>query len=91
MEQLISKPEAVNVIRGTKGGFFGIEFVKKDGSRRTMLARTGAHRKTKGGDNTVAHLPRYITVWDRHKRGFRNINVNTIQYLTFNGNRYMVA
>jgi hypothetical protein len=87
----ITAAEAVNAIRKTRGGFFGVTFIKRDGTTRRMLARTGAHRKTTGGRSTVEGRTEYVTVWDRHAGGFRNINVNTITELTFNGQRCMVA
>ena len=89
----ISQAEAVNLIRSTMGGFFGVEFVKKDGSLRKMNARLGvkAYRKHEGRPSTTAHIPRYITVWDRTKKEYRTINVNTIRYLSCNKQKYSVA
>lgn len=93
MDQLhISQAEAVNLIRSSYGRLFGVEFIKKDGSTRKMLARLGVRKGTKGsGPSTTAHIPRYITVWSRHDKDFRTINVTTIQGLSLAGNRYTVA
>jgi len=89
----ISPAEAVNLIRSTKGGFFGVEFIKKDGSRRKMLARTGVKKGVKEGarEYTPPLVPRHITVWDRHAGGYRKINVNTIQTVAAKGQRFTVA
>lgn len=88
----ISKPEAVNIItRKTRGGFFGIEFVKKDGSTRRLNARLGVRKGLAGGKNTVDHKPEYLTVWSRHDHSWRNVNVNTIRRVTFGGVEYEIA
>lgn len=91
-EMHISQAEAVNLIRTSHGRMFGVEFVKKDGSDRRMLARLGVRKGTKGdGPSTTAHIPRYITVWSRHDKDFRNINVTSIRSLSMRGTRYTVA
>ena len=86
----ISPAEAVNLIRQTNGGFFGVVFIKLDGSLRSMNARLGVRKDVKG-TGRVSILPRYITVWDRTKGGYRKINVTTIQSLSANRARYTVA
>ena len=86
----ISPAEAVNLIRQTRGGFFGVVFIKKDGSLRTMNARLGVRKDIKG-IGKVSILPRHIIVWDRTKGGYRKINVTTIQSLSANRARYTVA
>jgi len=95
MEQLlISKAEAVNEIRKSLGGFFSITFIKVNGDERKMTCRLGvkSHRKNNPGiPSTTAHLPKYITVWDAHKKGYRNINVTTFKGLRIKGHDYLVA
>jgi len=93
MDNHISPAEAVNLIRSTRGGFFGVEFIKKDGSYRKMLARLGVTKGLKEGAREIAQplIPRHITVWDRHAGGYRKINVNTIQRIAAKGQRFTVA
>ncbi|MDX9896833.1 MAG: hypothetical protein RBS34_15395 [Desulfofustis sp.] len=88
---LITRAQAVNQIRKSRGGFFSVSFLKKDKSFRTMLARLGVRKGTKGGQSTVADHPQYLTVWDVHKRSFRNVNVDTILLLRVNGVDYTVT
>ena len=73
------------------GTFFGISFVKKNQEVRHMVARKGVYRNLVGGKNTVRHIPRYITVWDVHKRAYRNVNLNTIFRLSTGGEEFAVA
>lgn len=90
MTRQITKAEAVNEIRKNGKGFFNVVFVKKCGEIRSMTCRLGVKKHLSGGKNTVAHIPKYITVWDTVKRDYRNLCVNTIQSLNINGNNYIV-
>lgn len=85
----MSKIDMVKQIIGlTKGKFFTIRFVKKDGSLREMTCRTGVTRHlvdnpricSNGTSNTVAHIPKYIKVFDMVKNEYRNVNTDTLQY-----------
>lgn len=62
------------------GKFFTVEFVKKDGTLRKMLARMGVtkHHRTDGTPSTTAHIEKYVTVYDIQAEGYRNINLETI-------------
>lgn len=91
METLVTAAEAANIIRKTRGGWFGATFVKADGSERRLVGRTGAWRKTKGGRNNAEDHHEYVTVWSRFDNGFRNINLNTLQEVRFGGKRYRVV
>lgn len=90
MENHITPAEAVNIIRQTRGGFFGVVFIKKDGSLRTMNARLGVKKDVKG-TGKVYIMPKHIIVWDRTKKGYRKVNVTTIQSLSAMKARYTVA
>jgi len=93
MGQLISAPEAVNEIRKSQGGFFSVVFIKKNGDERKMTCRLGVkkHLRGSGKPSTTFHIPKYITVFDVNSKGYRNINVKTIQGLRIKGHSYMVA
>lgn len=75
--------------------FFGVEFIKKDGTTRHI---TGHMRRVAGHDgiNTVADKPEYITVVlaEKDARGneqFRNVNLDTIQALHIAGKRIKIS
>lgn len=90
MEQHITPAEAVNIIRQTRGSFFGVTFIKKDGSVRPMNARLGVKKDVKG-TGKVSLMPKHITVWDVKAKGWRKINVTTIQRLSALKSHFTVA
>ena len=95
MSILISKAEAVNEIRKSLGGFFSVTFTKKNGEERRMTCRLGvkSHLRHKNPTRpaTVAHIPKYVTVFDVTKKSYRNVNVKTLAGLRIKGLDYLVA
>lgn len=69
-------------IKATSGKMFSVTFTKKNGELRTMIARTDVTSPLRGGENTVAHKPEYITVFDMQKKQYRHVNSLTVQSLT---------
>jgi hypothetical protein len=57
--------------------FFGITFIKSDGSLRKMNCKLGVTKYLKGGKNTVAHKPELLTVYSRNDKNYRNVNILT--------------
>lgn len=86
----ITRAEAVNVILKARGKFFGVGFYKKNGDERIMNARTGCKNLTKGGKLTVADRHYLINVWSKHDSMFRNVNIETVFYLSSRGQKYSV-
>ena len=87
----IDKEKAKELIFDTKGKFFTVTFIKKDGSERVMNARLGVKKYLKGG--TLAYDPaefNYITVYDMGSKGYRMVNANTIKNLKIGKNEYIV-
>lgn len=54
------------LIADTKGKFFSITFIKKDGSERTANGKDFYHRLQHGGQNKVAEAG-YTSLVDRNK------------------------
>ena len=79
-----------SIILANKGKFFSVEFVKADGTLRKIVGQVG-YKEGYDGENTVAHLPKYITVVENApgdqpgKPKFRNINTETIKRLAVGG------
>ena len=71
----------------TGGKFFSITFVKADGSTRKMVCRLGV-KKHNGGKASDEFNYSLLTVYDVHKRGFRNINLETVQQYTVAGRSF---
>jgi hypothetical protein len=87
----IDKETAKELIFDTKGKFFTVTFIKKDGSERVMNARLGVKKYLKGG--TLAYDPaefNYITVYDMGAKGYRMVNANTIKNLKIGKNEYII-
>ena len=71
-----------NIIENTNGKFFGVTFVKNDGTIREMQARTGVTKYLvnpgAAPKNKTAQQQKYINVYDCQKKGYRSINRDTI-------------
>ena len=70
------------------GTFFRATFVKKDGSVRNMLARTGVKSHLKGGSYLHGHSskhPNLVPVYDVQKGAYRSINLDTLLELKAHG------
>ena len=73
-------------VKGTKGKFFGVKFIKKDKTERHMLARLGVKAFLQGGKNKVEAIDRpYITVYDVTSKGYRTVNLDTVTELEIGG------
>jgi len=87
----ISKEEAKQLIKDTKGKFFTATFTKKDGTERVMNARLGVKAYLKGGD--LPYNPDekgLIPVYYMKNSGYRMVNINTIKKLKIGNNEYTV-
>lgn len=94
---VITKDEAKRLIKDTKGKFFTVTFIKKDGTEREMNARLGVRKYLKGGD--LPYNPEekgLIPVYDvklgktQSNDAYRMINVATIKKLKIGNNEYNV-
>ena len=78
-----------DLIESTKGKFFTVTFVKKDGTIRTMTARTGVRKGVKGNGLKFNPSERNLkVVWSCDAESFRMINLNTILGIKFKGKNY---
>ena len=84
-----TKETVVNaLVKQTKGRFFAVEFIKKNGERRKMIARTGVTRHLKGGERSYDPEPvGNFIVFDTVAKGYRTINMSTVVSMTVNGER----
>ena len=82
--------DTIKKILGT-GKISYVEFYKKDGSLRKMLGRTGVRKDVNG--EGLKYNPReknLITFRDMQKQAHRVINVDTIQTIKAQGEKYEV-
>ena len=71
------------LLMANAGKFFTVTFVKKNGEVRTLNCQQG-HFKGHDGENTTAHIEKYLTV--RTSEGeFKNINCETIKSVKMAG------
>lgn len=69
------------------GRFFSITFVKADGSTRKMVCRLGV-TKHNGGKSSDEFNYSLLTVYDVQSKGFRNINLETVEEYTVGGQTF---
>ena len=94
----IGKVKALELIKNSDGKVFGVKFLKKDGSVRTMCARLKVKKNIKGvGMKFDPKELGYVTAFDMNandKRGgkgdYRLININTLKHLSLEGREYEV-
>ena len=85
----ITKQQAVELIRNTNGKIFAVDFVKKSGELRHMVARLGVHSKLKNGESTIKHKTNLIGCYDM-QNGYRCINADTLKSAKIGGVEYKV-
>jgi methyltransferase-like protein len=78
----ISKTKAVDILKETKGRYFGVTFTKKDGSVRKM--------KCKMEISTPSPLG-YILVKDVKENTPKSLNLQTLSEIRMNGTIYLVG
>lgn len=66
------------------GQFFTVKFVKKDGTDRIMTCRLGVKKHSSGGPQT-ADPDKYIVGWEPATKQYRNINIETLQWVKCRG------
>ena len=91
----ISKAKATDLIKGSKGKFINVKFVKKDGSHRTMNGLVGVHNSKNAPLKGVGlgYDPNdygLVGIFDAQIKNYRMVNINTLYELTLDGQRYDV-
>ena len=89
----ISKGEVIQKILQSKGKFFRVIFIKRTtGELRSMLCRTGVRKHLKGGKLKFNPIDRnLINVYDVAKKGYRFINLDSIQSVKIEGKHYVIS
>jgi len=87
LDQATKAQQVRQLARQTNGRFFTVGFIKKDGSKRLLTGRLGVKAPLVGGENTVKHIDKYLTVYDTTKKQYRNVNLETVFMFHAQGNR----
>ena len=78
--------ETLSEIQKANNTIFSVEFIKKDGSVRTMTARLHVKKGVKGTGMAYNPIEKgLLPVWDMQKNGFRMINLKTVTKLQIKG------
>ena len=78
--------QTLEEIQKANNTIFSVEFIKKDGSVRTMTARLHVKKGVKGTGMAYNPIEKgLIPVWDMQKNGFRMINLKTVTKLQIKG------
>lgn len=73
-----------DIILQSNGKFVTVDFIKKDGSLRTLTGRLGVTKHLRGGVSTL-NPEQYITIYDTQKAAYRSINRDTIKSIRASG------
>jgi hypothetical protein len=88
----ISKVTAKDLIQNSKGRIFTTTYTKKDNSTRVMNCRIGVQKGVTGeGLKYNPNDYNLIPVYDMQSKGYRMINVDTLQSLVINKETYEVG
>jgi len=91
---MITKKEAKHLLNKMRNDnrMFSLEFIKKDGTKRVMLARfnvskglTGKGQRYNPADHDL------INVYDMNKSAYRSVPLNRLLWLRTKGKRYYVS
>ena len=87
--KVINKIQASVMIEKSNGKFFSVEFIKKNGERRRMLARKGVKKYATGRGSRYNPIEKTLScVFDVQKEQYRMVNLNTIRELVMNGTSF---
>lgn len=75
----VHRVNLLNLLRGQVGRFVGIDFVKKDGSARSLNGRLGVAKHCGSGTASTERedLP-YLVMYDMKAEGYRAVNLATV-------------
>lgn len=90
--KLINTQKLKSLIENSKGQFFSVVFVKKDGSDRYMTCRTGVSKGVSGAGlkfDPAAHG--LVVVYDTKVKQHRMVNLETVKGIQINKETYTVC
>jgi hypothetical protein len=83
--ETIKRTKVEGFLRALGGEMFGIDYIKKDGTPRSLTGRLDV-APLKGGKNKVEAIDRsYLTVFDVVKKSYRTVDVDTASRIRVNG------
>ena len=76
-------------VHGTHPDRVSYVFLNQEDKRDWIGVKKGLNGN--GNGSTTAHIPKYLTIFDVRKHGYRNVNLDTITYLAANGCKFLVV
>lgn len=73
----MTREQLVELVQATKGKFFSVAFIKRNGERRVMNGKNFYADLLRGGNSTLEHSMS-VPVVDRNKGEFRAVNADTL-------------
>lgn len=95
----ITSDQVLPIIMRQGGDIFSVDFIKKDGSKRTVTGRLGVHKHTTGAGLKFSPLSRgMIPVWetteknrkDEKDKGYRMVTLSRVTGLRAEKKSYIV-
>jgi len=81
-----------SMIERQDGKFCSVDFIKGDGTKRTLTGRMGVRAYLAGGENKVVTDERpYMTMFDIQLRQYRTVNLSSMTELRASGKRYVIV
>jgi hypothetical protein len=88
----LARSKVLKKIEDAGDAVYSVVFKKKDGTKRTMMAKQGVQHNLKGGVNKVIKDSNdYISTFDVEKFAYRTINLATVERLKIHGTIYKVV
>jgi len=78
----------INAIIAANGRIFSARFTKADGTKRTINCRVGVKKYLKGAGKT--HPQHLLNVYDMHNKGYRYVNLDTLESATIDRKQYFM-
>lgn len=97
---MIARSKLTIFLRILRGKIISVTWYKKDGTLRTANVRCGIFKKLKGGRSPAKTNNSYVTVYlmwrmqgnsFKAESGYRNLNLDTIVSLNFQGVTYQIT
>jgi|TARA_R100000951_G_scaffold112736_3_gene113533 hypothetical protein len=70
--------------------FFSVKFKKQNGADRILTGRLGVTKHLKGGSRSATN-DKYLIVWESATKGYRYVNIDTLQWIKCRGIKMDVA
>ena len=89
--KIVKRENIYNLLQENKTNIFTVVFIKKNGELRKMNCRLQVIKHLKGGKLAFNPVKRgLLPVYDLVKKGYRMINLETLQSVSMKGETYKI-